>query len=249
MKRLSTIILLLCAINAFSQEADKKKKKGEDLPPEASTFQVQLHQDNGFGFYPKIKASIGLDYNKSLTLNAAMFSNPILATGSNNSQRGADLWLETGIGFSTSFFKKTLHVNPSLNLVSGKYLNGKNGLLAEGIAPSLHATYQKKALDIEILGTAYINLRTFSSGVNNDYLWVQLYPGLKINKWLTIGAHYEEFRVVHPNDVNMYRWAGGFLKFTIGDKYNMRFMGGKNFNDNKLYAGEYYRFSTIIPLM
>jgi hypothetical protein len=249
MRRLSTFILLLFVMNAFAQEANKKKKKEEDLPPEASTFQVQLHQDNGFGFYPKIKASIGIDYNKSFTINASMFTNPILAVGANNPKKGADLWLETGLGFSTSFFKKRLFINPSLNLISGKYLNGKDGLVAEGLAPSLHLTYQQKAFDLEILGTAYFNLRNFSVAGNMDYLWVQFYPGLKVNKWLTIGAHYEEFREVHPADANMYRWAGGFLKFTIADKYSMRFMGGKNFNDNKLYAEEYYRFSTIIPLL
>jgi hypothetical protein len=249
MRALSILILLLFTASVFAQEADKKKKKEENLPPEASTFQVQLHQDNGFGFYPKIKASIGIDYNKSFTINASMFTNPALAAGANNPVRGADLWLETGVGFSTSFFKKTLFINPSLNLVSGKYLNGKSSLLVEGVAPSIHLTYQKKAFDLEVLGTAYFNLRNFSSGGNTDYVWVQLYPGLKINKWLTIGAHYEEFREVHPADLNMYRWAGGFLKFTIGEKYSMRFMGGKNFNNNKLYAEEYYRFSTIIPLM
>ena len=249
MKRLTTFILMLLTVTVFAQESEKKKKKEEDLPPEASTFQVQLHQDNAFGFYPKIKASIGIDYKKSFTINASMFTNPILANGTNNSKNGTDLWLETGVGFSTTFFKKTLFVNPSVSLVSGKYLNGKDGLLAEGVAPSLFLTYQKNAFDFEMLGTAYVNFRNFQSGGNADHLWVQFYPGIKIAKWLTIGAHYEEFRELHPADLNMYRWAGGFLKFTIGDKYVMRFMGGKNFNTNNLYSAEYYRFSTVIPFM
>lgn len=249
MRIVSTLSFLLLCISLFAQQVvDKKKKKEEDLPPEASTFQVQLHQDNGFGFHTRVKGSIGYDYKKSFTFQALLFTNPYYAIGTNNPKAGSDLWLETSFGFSTSFFKKTLFVNPSIGVVSGKFLNGKDALVAEGIVPSLFLTYKKSAIDFEMQGSGFVNLRSFQS-VRGDHIWLQFYPGLKINKWLTLGAHLEEFSEIHPSQTNQYRWAGGFLKVTIGDKYVMRMAAGKNLNNNNLYSGEYYKFSTVIPFL
>ncbi len=250
MKILSTLTLLLLSLCLFAQQVvDKKKKKEEDLPPEASTFQVQLHQDNGFGFYTRVKGSVGYDYKKSITFQALLFTNPYYGLGTNNPKVGSDLWLETSVGFSTSFFKKTLFVNPSIGVVSGKFLNGKDALVAEGIAPSLFLTYKKNAIDFEMQGNGFVNLRSFQSGGRGDHIWLQFYPGVKATKWLTVGAHLEDFSEIHPAQTNMYRWVGGFLKITIGDKYIMRMSAGRNLNNNNLYSSEFYKFSTVIPFL
>jgi hypothetical protein len=218
-----------------------KNKKKTDLPPEPNTFNLEINHDNMFGFHPKFKGSIGYDFNKSYTFYAVLWNNPVFAPITTSTTKSNDQWLEIGIGGSMSLFKRTLTINPALGIVNGKFLNGQTAYLVEGVTPSMNVKFDNKSFEFEAQGNGFFTLRTQNDA--NDFFMVRISPGIVINKTISIGGHFEDFQKIHPNPQNQFQWVGGYMKINFSEKNHMKFIAGTNFNNNRLYSKELYRFS------
>jgi len=233
------VLLVLCPA--------KKMFAQEEKP--ASTLTVTVTQDAAFGFYPLASGSFGLTPKLSLTFYSIFWTNPSFA----NAGTGTDWFLETGagIGFTPA---EGLLLNPAVGFTHGKLLSGgQQGVIADGMVPNLAAFYNKGRFESEFYGAYYKSLRKEGT-VTTDYFLGWVYSGIVLHKHISVGAHYEQFRITrmtNDNAKSLYHWLGGYLKFTLEKGYFLRFSAGKNFTDTKSggYPEEFYRLGLFLPFL
>lgn len=181
-----------------------------------------------------------------LTTYAIFWTNPTFGSPSS----GANLWTETGIGISSYTLEERLLLNPSLGLTHGSLLSGgEQGVLAEGIVPSFLGLYLDDRFETELF-VAYYQVLRKEGPIQSSYVLYWIYPGIYLTPVFSIGLHYEGFRLTDTNvgDTGpLYIWTGGYLKYTIQEKYALRFSAGINVAENSPYSGEYYKLNVVIP--
>ena len=214
---------------------------------EAGTFQVVLNQDNAFGFYPQVVASRPLNERFDLTAYGLFWTNPSFGSPAT----GTNFWTETGVGISSTSLQGRLVLNPSFGLTHGNLLSGgEEGLLAEGIVPSLFLLYLDDRFETEAFFAYYQVLRR-AGPINSSFALYWAYPGIYLHPALSIGLHYESFRLTETNAGDtgpLYTWTGGYVKYTIKEKYALRFSAGINVAEDSPYANEYYKLNVVIPV-
>ncbi len=238
-----TLILafLVCSETAFSQNEKKK-----ELPPE--TFSIQLSQDNAFGFLPSATGSFPMSEAWSMTFYGNFWTNPFYGSVSTGS---INLWMEAGIGAATLRRSGRWLINPSVGMTHGKLLSGgQDGVFGEGIVPSIFSFYKDRRWECEVYGAFYKSLR--KKGPTSDFLLGWAMPGFCLNKNVSLGLHYEQFYLSRTTDgdaQNLYQMVGGYVKFTVAEKYSLRFSGGKNFTTEEKggYSPEFYKMAVGIP--
>ena len=235
-------VSILLIFTAFNSNAQKKK----ELP--ASTFSFNIPYDNMFGFYPSANGSFGIRENLSFTYYGTLWNNP--SFGSPNT--GTDNWLETGFGFSMVTKNRKWLFNPALALTHGKLLSGgEEGVIADGIAPSMSVFFQDGVMELEAFAVWYKALR--KEGLfTNDFTLFWLLPGFAINEKITLGLHYEGFvstrQSFREGFEQLYQAVGGFAKITVGGQYVFRLSLGKNFKDTD-YPDEFYKLTLVVPFL
>ena len=148
---LITFAFLLISIFSFSQEETTSAVR-------PSSFGITFNMDNGFGFYPVVYGSIGLNSTLDLTFYGAFWTNP--SFGLPPTTYSSDLWLENSFGIGFNAFGGSAYINPSLGFTHGKFLSGGPESVAfEGVVPSLAVYLNKGALDTEIYLSLYQHLR------------------------------------------------------------------------------------------
>ncbi len=220
-------------------------QKGEDFP--ASTFALVTNYDNMFGFYPAAYGSFGVKENLSFTYYGMLWTNPSFGSP----QTGTDSWLETGFGLSTALGGGKWLLNPSLGITHGKLLSGgEEGVIAEGIAPSMTVLFQDGVMELEAFGVWYKALRR-EGLFNYDYALYWFLPGFIINDHISAGLHFEGFvqtRASIGETGHLYQAVGAYAKFTVGGRYAFRFSLGKNFQDSG-YPDDFYKVSVVVPML
>lgn len=243
MKSITTILILLVflPLQVLSQTA-------EDPAPEKalSSFALALNQDNAFGFYPAVYGSFGLNQKTSFTFYSIFWTNPQFGTP----ETGTDLWTEFGVGLGFSLWKDQISLQPAIGLTNGRLLSGKaDGVASEGVVASLTTFYYGKRLELEAFLSYYRSISREDFAFN-DYTLYWAYPGVIISDNISVGLHVESFDLVGSGfDVitgPLYSWWGGYAKFTINDKYSLRFSTGKNTRKASAYAGDFYKVSAFI---
>ena len=212
-----------------------------------SSFSLVLNHDPAFGFYTYALGSYGLKNGvDNFTFYGIFWTNP----GYGNPMLGTDLWLETGIGIGHPFAEGKGYVNPSLGFTHGKLLSGgTQGRAFEGIVPSITAFYTGNRFELEAFAAYYKSTR--DQGITSDYVLYWAYPGIRLNKLLSLGLHLEGFDLTRLEDgsgAGLYFWTGGFVKFTLRDFYTLRFSAGKNHRKGD-YAPDYYKLTVAFPLL
>jgi len=243
-KRLLFLCLLAIPFRLLSQEDTTGSA------PEA--FVVVLSQDNAFGFNPSLYGSFGIGKDGSwdgisFTYYNIFWTNPSYGTLID----GSDLWLETGVGIGLSVLSGKGYVNPSIGLTHGKLLSDSpRGSFAEGIVPSVTATFNDGRLEGEVFFAYYKALKNKGSN-SGDYLLYWILPGVRVSKRVSLGMHYERFdRIRHARGEtgNQYAWLGGYLKFNLSNRYIFRFSAGVNSADNGIYSDNFYKLAATIVL-
>ncbi len=242
MKKNSFLLLfLLCFTNNLFAQLDTDIKA-------PSTFAVAINQDNAFGFYPSVFGSFGLNENLSFTYYGILWTNP---TYGNIAAGGIDNWLEAGAGLSFLTADNRMLVNPFIGFTHGKLLSGgENGVIGDGIVPGITSFYLTDKWDIELFAAYYKALRK-EGPVTFDYFLYWALPGYIINEHVTLGVHHESFiltRETEGESFPLYQWLGGFVKFTVDNKYIFRFSAGKNFKTD-FNSGDFYKLTVFIPLL
>ena len=233
------LVLILLALPVFGQ-----KKK--ELPP--STFSLNIPYDNMFGFYPAAYGSFGIKENLSFTYYGILWTNPSFGSPTT----GTDNWLETGFGLSMMTKNEKWLLNPALALTHGKLLSGgEEGVIADGIAPSMTVFFQDGVMELETFIIWYKALR--KEGLfTNDYVLYWLLPGFVINDKISLGLHYEGFvstrQSFRKGSEQLYQAVGGYAKFTVGGRYVFRLSMGKNFKDTD-YPNEFYKLVLTVPFL
>lgn len=202
-KSLLYLCLLVLPFQLLSQE-----EPAESAP---ETFTIVLSQDNAFGFNPSLYGSFGIGKDGSwdgisFTYYNIFWTNPSYGTLID----GSDLWLETGVGIGLSALSGKVYVNPSIGLTHGKLLSDSpRGSFAEGIVPSISATFNDGRLEGEVFFAYYKALKNNGSN-SGDYLLYWILPGVRVSKRVSLGMHYERFdRIRHGRgETNTPGWAG-----------------------------------------
>ena len=151
MKTKLLLVFLLClgSFQIFAQQDSTTEKTG--------SFLVQFNQDNALGFFPAVFGNLNLNPNLDLTYYAIFWTNPTFGTAS----AGTNLWTETGIGVGLPALDGALYFNPSIALTHGNLQSGNTqGVIAEGIAPSLAIFYVDDRFEAEGYFIFYKNLRS-----------------------------------------------------------------------------------------
>ncbi|MCB0642323.1 MAG: hypothetical protein KDC44_11820, partial [Phaeodactylibacter sp.] len=139
------------------------------------TFLVQIKQDNALGFYPGVFGSLGINPDLDFTFYAVFWTNPTFGTAS----AGTNLWTETGIGLGLPALDGSLYFNPSLGFTHGNLQSGNaQGVIGEGVAPSLLILYLEDRFEAEGFFIYYKNLRSDNPNPV-DYIIYWLYPGIR----------------------------------------------------------------------
>ena len=213
-----------------------------------STFSVSLSQENAFGFYPAVYGSFGLNEKIDFTYYGIFWMNPNF--GLPQTTFGSDLWLEYGIGLGSDAFNGTAYINPSLGFTHGKFLSGGNeGIVFEGIVPSVIAYFYPGSFDGEVYIGYYQHLREESINTY-DFFFYWVYPGIWVSEKISVGVHYEGLFVNFAKTKleSNYQWLGPYIKFSTEGKYMFRLSGGPNLKEG-IYANEFYKLSVLIPLL
>jgi hypothetical protein len=217
----------------------------KDLP--ASTFTLGISHDNVFGFYPAAYGSFGVKENLSFTFYSILWTNPSFGSF----QSGRDSWLEAGFGLSISLDESKWYLNPTLGLTHGKLLSGGfEGVIGDGIVPGASVFYKDDVLELEAFGCWYKALRK-EGPITYDYALYWVLPGFVINRHLAAGLHFEGFnltRVTKGKAETQYQAVGGYLKFTLENRFAFRLSLGKNFKKN-LYPSEFYKLNLSVPFL
>ena len=238
MKTITFLLLLLPTLHVAQTDSLK-------VP---STFAISISQDNAFGFYPAVFGSFGLDDQVSLTYYGQFWTNPSYG----NLVAGTDTWLEAGIGLSFTLAEGRLFVNPSIGTTHGTLLSdAQDSKIMEGLVPSITSTFVDDRFEVDFFFAYYKALQ--NEGPNSgDYLLYWLLPGFKATPKLSLGLHYESFvlsRVSEGEAGTLYQVFGGYLKFTTGERYTLRFTAGVNSQDEGVYSDQFYKLSVFIPMM
>lgn len=234
------LVLFLCAGKSMLAQPSDSLIKSDN-----STFTMQINQDNTFGFFPMIIASIGLK-KADLTFYTVFWTSPVFANAD-----GSGSLIETGIG--VGFSAGNWYINPSLGFTHGFFTNGRDQsgrgrpTIAEAIVPGATLFFKTEKLESEFFTAYYHNLRKEISPQTN-YLLIWLLPGFKLNKYFSSGLHYEQFRNTSDN-VPLYERYGLYFKTTFKEKYELRLAAGLNYlreGDTKT-QGDFYKLTVNIP--
>ncbi|MEM1218248.1 MAG: DUF6733 family protein [Bacteroidota bacterium] len=213
---------------------------------ETGSFQLVLNQDNAFGFYPQVVGSRPISERFDLTAYGLFWTNPSFGSPAT----GTNFWTETGIGISSTTLQDRLVINPSIGFTHGNLLSGaEQGLLAEGIVPSLLLLYLDDRFETEAF-VAYYQVLRREGPINSSFALYWIYPGIYLHPAFSVGIHYESFRLTETNAGDtgpLYTWTGGYIKYTIQEKYALRFSAGINVAEDSPYASEYYKLNVVIP--
>lgn len=241
MRTLSLLYALLLLTSTVSAQ-------DEESPERPSTFAVGISMDNGFGFYPTVYGSMGINETTDFTYYGVFWTNP--SFGLPQTSFSSDLWLESGIGIGFDAFNGTAYFNPSLGFTHGKLLSGgRESILFDGIVPSLTAYFYPGSFDGELFISYYQHLRKQSDNTL-DFLYYWVYPGFWLSDKISAGAHYEGVYINFGGTTleSSYQWLGPYIKFYVGSKYMFRFSGGINLKEG-VYAREFYKLSIYFPLL
>ncbi|GJM32136.1 MAG: hypothetical protein DHS20C18_11370 [Saprospiraceae bacterium] len=212
-----------------------------------STFEIFLNQDNAFGFYPTVSGSFKLRDNISFSFYGIFWTNPSFG----NPFDGTDTWLETGIGLRYLTLGKHLTVNPFVGVTHGKVLSDNfEAILGEGIVPGILVNFLDKRFEAEGFFSYYKALKSKGRD-SGDYLLYWLLPGVVLNPHVSLGIHFEGYNQVRiaEGEANVrYQKFGGYVKFTVREKYSFRFSAGTNTAENSTYAKNFYKLTVGILL-
>ncbi len=222
----------------------------QDVRP--STFGISLTQENAFGFYPVIYGTLGLSSDVDLTFYGVMWTNP--SFGLPVTTFSSDLWLENSVGIGFNALGGNAYINPALGFTHGKFLSGGDqSVIFEGLVPSLSMYFYPGNFESEIYFSLYQHLRDEVTDPQTrstaDFLFYWLTPGYKVSQKVSLGVHYEGVFLKFGDGEfeSSYQWLGPYIKFRVHDKYDLRFAAGPNLREG-IYADEFYKLSTTIPL-
>lgn len=217
MKQILVFIVLIYASSlAIGQIADKDTSK----PIDAEVY-IGLIRDNFNGFYAigvgKIKLTEKTDFSIYGLLRGMQF----------------------GAGPTIKFFDSKVWVSLLLGMNYGKDLSGvDHEIIGEGIVPS--------AIVNGIVDRYYFDGMVFlyhpfrgPDKEGNVSLWYWLNGGVSISKFLNLGIHFENLRLISSNVAtpeSVYAWLGPHVKILFSDRASFRFSGGKDFD-----AYEYFK--------
>lgn len=246
MKLYTTILFLLLGFStAIAQEQNQEEEK-------KFTFAVDVKHNSAAGFYPVFLGFLELDDKKDITVYSIFWTNPNFGTINS----GGNLFLETGVGLG--FKANNWYINPSLGIGHGRYLaGGTETLLAEGLIPNVFTLFNKGKFEFEMYLAYYKSLREGtnadgSTAVTRDFFLNWIVPGYKLNKNLSVGAYYEQYIATRASQEaltgSLYQWLGGYVKFSMGNKYWLRLAAGANVADDVFgLGGEFYKMNVFIP--
>jgi len=235
---ISFIIFITLSSFVFSQEKDTTQKQ------DTSNLYLTLNQDINFGFYSIATGYIPLRKNLDFTFYGNFYTNPTFA----EDEGGTGLWTEFGVGLNFKVGKK-LNINPAIGLTNGRLLSaGEHPSMGEGIAPNLNMSYTSKRFEVQLFGAYYIALQRLGENTANFYIY-SVSPGIRLGSHISFGGHFEHihlYELKKNNDYTIYRWLGGYIQFTILNKYNLRFIGGSDSANRG--TDTFYKMILGIPL-
>jgi hypothetical protein len=194
-------ILLLTSIRSFSADTSRVQ---------SSSLLLGLGNDSYYGLY--FYALGFFNYKKKIT--------PAIFVISRSMQGGA------GIRYAPT---KYLSIIPVLGIINGKALSGATSpKVAEGTSLSLFTNYdnQKIYLDEGLLFYKCIRKR---GPVTVDYLWYWLTGGIRFNRFISGGAHFEHLiktRSSDGKDGMVYRYIGPYIQVSLASSINVRLTTG-----------------------
>ncbi len=219
-------------------ESDDKEKSG--------TLAINLLHNSFAGFHPGIFGSIPTPKSFSITYYGIYWTNPAFGSPST----GNDFWFEHGAGLAFKVLKGQLLVNPSLGLAHGKLLSGNEGAVAgDGIIPSIFLHHSSKWVTADFYFAFY---KALSEGVNpsRDFIFNWVNPVFNINKFIGVGAYYEQFVNTRTGEVNklvdINQWLGGAIRFSTGKGASFTVALGKNFTN--VGGNGFHKISMFIPI-
>ena len=219
-------------------------QESEKVPP---TFTVAVNQDNAFGFYPSVFGTFGVNDHLSFSYYGLFWTNPSFDVSGQASQ----FWTEMGVGLNFNVFNDHLNLNPSVGFTHGNLLSGgPTGVVGDGFVPSITGFLLDERFEAELFFAYYKALRK-EGPITADYILYWAYPGIVLHPNVSIGFHYESFILTRTESNNtgvLYTWTGGYIKFTIKEKYALRISAGGNVAEALDFADEYYKMNLVIPL-
>lgn len=243
-------LCLIFAIVFLPLQAIAQEEASSNTRP--STFGVSLTMENAFGFYPVVYGSVGLSSTLDLTFYGAFWTNP--SFGFPQTTFSSDLWMENSFGIGFNAFNGKAYINPSIGFTHGKFLSGGEQSVAfEGIVPSLGLYFYPGKMDTEVYISLYQHLRDEVADPLNrstaDFLFYWVTPGYWVSDKFSVGVHYEGLylRFGEGDFESSYQWLGPYIKIRTKGKYDFRFAAGPNLKEG-IYANEFYKLSTNIPL-
>jgi hypothetical protein len=203
--------------------------EGEEEDP--FSFNVSLHQDSFFGFYPMLVGSYTINDQFAFTFYSILWTNPsfsFLAPG------GQGLWTEVGAGVSWTLADGALVINPQLGFLNGTLLSGASRPRAlEGIVPTLTIDHRKDFTEGQFYMGYYMGL---TGPAENHFLhwWINggIIPFSDAEDWrsiISVGGHYEQLRLTDSRTAaaaDIYRWLGPYVQFRLPKNGFLRFTAG-----------------------
>lgn len=214
---------------------------------EQERITLLISQDNAFSFSVGVEGSFRMGGSLDFTFYGLFWTNPSFG----NLLNGSSTWLETGVGLRYDAFGDRLTLLPRVGLSHGRLLSdGPDGKLAEGIVPSLLVSYTDLPLEMEVYAAYYKGLASIGRNAG-DYVLYWLLPGVRLSPNVSMGIHYERFvktRTAQGDPGPLYEWLGGYIKFTVQDRYTFRFSGGVNTFGEGNYGPDFYKLALVLPL-
>jgi len=127
---------------------------------------------------------------------------------------------------------------------------GIQGVIGDGIVPSLTAFYLDDRFEVELFGAYYKAMRR-EGPITSDYALYWIYPGIRFSNTFSAGIQAESFQLTRTDGGDpgvLYSWIGGYVKATVLERYSLRFSAGKNFSEDSDYSDEYYKLNLVIPI-
>jgi hypothetical protein len=236
MKHILVLILYSSLLSsALPQESDSLTDN--------STFTLQLNQDNSFSFFPIIFGSIPLK-RIDLTFYSVFWTTPAFANAD-----GTGALIEAGAGIGIT--KGNWYLNPFVGFTHGIFTNNRdqNGYgrpaIFESVVPGAFLLMKRQRLESELFIAYYHNIREETTSSTN-YLFWWILPGIRINRYFSTGAHFEQFR---STEAAIYMRYGFYAKATFKTKYELRLSFGFNDTPDETPDKEtnFYKLTTNIP--
>lgn len=239
--KITIILFLITTTVLFAQ------KQQTDTPKKA-TFATKIIHNSVAGFYPIFFGNFETNKSFDITFYTIFWTNPAFG----NLQSGSDLLLETSVGLGFKFLDKSLFVNPSFGITSGKFSSNSTGTkIAEGLVPSVYVNYQKGIFDFEGYIAYYKSIREDDNILTKDYLLNWMAPGIKVGNRVVLGAFYESFGITRQEQGNpllVYQWLGASIKLKFDSNIVFRISAGSTLNTDAGTSDEFYKVSAFIPL-